>query len=132
MAASALTIKPIGNVYVDQPWLLMRWDSIHQHVHSEWMAFANSVEIRASLLKGIEAIRANSAVAYVSDARNIRVLAHADQAWIKQTWKAWQKRRSRSWPNQSPSGSTRRFRPTPLDWRWIPARLAGWSGLGQI
>jgi hypothetical protein len=87
MTSSRLTITPTDHVYVDQPWLLMRWDTVHQHVHSEWRAFANSAEIRSSVLKGIDAIRENRAVAYVSDARKIRVIAHADQAWFKETWR---------------------------------------------
>jgi len=73
-------------VYVDEPYLSIRWDSVHQHVHTEWRAFANSMELRAGLLKGIPAIKDNRAVAYVSDARKVKVIVHADQKWIKETW----------------------------------------------
>ena len=55
-------------------------------MYSEWHAFANSVELRSGLLRGIQAIRDNSATAYVSDARKIKVIVHADQEWIKDTW----------------------------------------------
>jgi hypothetical protein len=71
---------------VDEPYLSIRWDSVHQHVLSEWKAFANSAELRAALLKGVRAIRENRAVAYVSDARKLRVIVHDDQQWIKATW----------------------------------------------
>jgi hypothetical protein len=37
-------------------------------------------------LKGIRAIRDNSAVAYVSDTRKLKVIVHDDQKWIKETW----------------------------------------------
>jgi hypothetical protein len=73
-------------VYVDEPYLLIRWDSLHQHVHSEWKAFANSPELRTGLLKGVQAIRDNKAAAYVSDARKLRVITHEDQQWIKDSW----------------------------------------------
>ena len=82
-----LTIAPTSNVYLDAPYLSIRWDSVHQHVHTEWKAFANSAELRAALLKGVQAIRENHAAAYVSDARKIRVIVHDDQKWINSTWK---------------------------------------------
>lgn len=74
------------DVYVDEPYLSIRWDSVHHHVLSEWKAFANSIELRAALLKGIRAIKEHQAIAYVSDARKIRVIVHEDQTWIKETW----------------------------------------------
>jgi hypothetical protein len=37
-------------------------------------------------LKGIPAIRENRAVAYVSDARKVKVIVHEDQKWIKEVW----------------------------------------------
>ena len=59
---------------------------MHQHVHSEWRAFANSAELRAALLTGIKAIRDHRAAAYVSDARKIRLIVRDDQEWIKEKW----------------------------------------------
>ena len=81
-----MTIAPTGDVYVNEPYLSIRWDGVHQHVLSEWRAFANSAELRAGLLKGIQAIRDNRAVAYVSDARKVKVIVHDDQKWIKEKW----------------------------------------------
>ena len=77
---------PNRGVYVDQPWLLMRWDAVHRIVHSEWRAFANSAELRAGLLKGIEAIKDHKASGYLTDTRKVRVVVPSDQEWIKQTW----------------------------------------------
>jgi hypothetical protein len=37
-------------------------------------------------LKGIRAISDHKAVAYVSDARKLKVIVPEDQAWIKETW----------------------------------------------
>jgi len=79
-------ITSSADTYVDKPYLSIRWDSVHQHVHSEWRAFANSAELRAALLSGIQAIRDHRAVAYVSDARKIRVIVRDDQLWIKEKW----------------------------------------------
>src|ERR1700738_4861124 len=86
MASPAVTIPPGDGVYVDQPWLLMRWDAIHQLVHSEWRAFANSVELRASLLRGIDAIKDHHALGYLTDTRKVKVVVHDDQEWIKEIW----------------------------------------------
>jgi hypothetical protein len=73
-------------VYVDEPYLSIRWDGINNHVHAEWRAFANSAEFRAGLTKGIQAIRDHHATAYVSDSRKVRVIVHEDQLWIKDKW----------------------------------------------
>ena len=37
-------------------------------------------------MKGIKAISDHRAVAYVSDARKVKVIVHEDQEWIKDTW----------------------------------------------
>src|SRR5487761_241850 len=79
-------IKPANDFYVDEPYLSIRWDGVHKHVLSEWKGFANSAELRAGLLKGIEAISDNHAAAYISDARKLRVIVHEDQRWVQETW----------------------------------------------
>lgn len=79
-------IKLANDVYVDEPYLSIRWDGLHKHVFSEWKGFANSAELRSCLLKAIQAIRDNHAAAYVSDARKLRVIIHEDQVWVQQTW----------------------------------------------
>jgi len=84
--AYTLLIKPPDDVYVDETYLSIRWDRVHRHVLSEWRAFANSIELRSALLKGIQAIRDNRAAAYVSDARKLKVIVHEDQKWIHDKW----------------------------------------------
>jgi hypothetical protein len=76
-----------GDVYVDEPWLLMRWDGVHKYVHSEWKTFATSAELRISKLRGIQAIKDHSAIAYLSDVRNLEFILAADQQWFKETWR---------------------------------------------
>jgi hypothetical protein len=73
-------------VYVDKPWLHMWWDSEHECLRSQWKAFANSAELRAGLMKALEAIRERHAVRYVSDTRKVKVIVHEDQKWINDTW----------------------------------------------
>jgi hypothetical protein len=31
------------DIYVDEPYLSIRWDSVSNHVHAEWKAFAKFV-----------------------------------------------------------------------------------------
>jgi hypothetical protein len=81
-----LFIKPPNDVYVDEPYLSIRWDGINKHVLSEWRGFANSAELQAGLLKGIQAISDNHAAAYVSDARKLKVIIHDDQRWVQEKW----------------------------------------------
>ncbi|TMC47406.1 MAG: hypothetical protein E6J20_19730 [Chloroflexi bacterium] len=76
----------MDKVYVEEPWLTLRWDDANRCVHSEWKAFANSKEYRAGLMKGLEAIRENHAVNYLTDTRSTRVIVREDQAWVKETW----------------------------------------------
>lgn len=75
------------DVYVDEPWLLMRWDGVHKYVHSEWKTFATSAELRISKLRGIQAIKDHAALAYLSDVRNLEFILAADQLWFKETWR---------------------------------------------
>jgi hypothetical protein len=78
-------IESRDDIYVDEPWLLMRWDPENKCVHSVWKGFANSAEFRAALLKGLQAVRDRHATGYVSDTRMIKVIVHEDQAWANET-----------------------------------------------
>lgn len=82
----ALSTPPVDGIYVDEPWVLMRWDGVHHIVHSEWKAFANSSELRAALLRGIDAVRDHRARGYLTDTRKVKVIVRTDQEWIKETW----------------------------------------------
>lgn len=86
MATSTLTTTLTDDVYLDEPWLSIRWDSVHRYVHSEWKAFATSVEFRAGLMKGLQAIRENHALGYLSDTRKIKVIVRKDVIWAHETW----------------------------------------------
>ena len=83
--AGAKALPSDSEVFVDEPWVHMHWDRLHNCVVSVWKGFANSAEFRAALGKGLQAIRDRHAVAYVSDTRKIRVIVHEDQAWANET-----------------------------------------------
>ena len=75
-----------GDLYVDLPWVSIRWDGAHRCVHTEWKGFANSVEFRAALMSALDAIKARRAIAYLSDTRKVKVVIHTDQAWANEVW----------------------------------------------
>lgn len=77
---------PVGDLYLDKPWVSIRWDDVHKCVHTEWKAFANSAEFRAALMRALDAIRERHAVAYLSDARQVKVVVHEDQTWANEVW----------------------------------------------
>ena len=77
---------PQGDIYLDEPWVSIRWDGVHHFVHTEWKAFANSVEFRSALMTALDAIRERGAAGYLSDTRNIKVVVPKDQAWANEVW----------------------------------------------
>ncbi len=70
----------------EDPWLSIQWDGSHRCVYAEWKGFANSREFRASLMKIIDALRANNSGLLVSDNRRLEGVADQDQLWIRDTW----------------------------------------------
>lgn len=81
-----MTITPTGDVYVDEPWLLMRWDSDHECVFAEWKGFATSAEFQGGLTKAIEVIQEKQALCFVNDTRKLELISEEDQRWIRYTW----------------------------------------------
>jgi hypothetical protein len=80
------SVLPLGDVYLDEPWVSIRWDKVHRCVSTEWKAFANSVEFRAALMRALDVIKDKHAVAYLSDTRKVKVVVHTDQTWAKEVW----------------------------------------------
>jgi SpoIIAA-like len=77
---------PISDLYLDEPWVSIRWNDVHHCVYTKWKAFATSAEFRAALMRALDAIRDHQAVGYVSDTRKIKVIVHKDQAWANEVW----------------------------------------------
>jgi len=73
-------------VYLDAPYLTIRWRSIPQILYAEWKGFATSAEFRSALLTGVRAIRERHIVGYVSDARKAKLVLPADEKWGREVW----------------------------------------------
>jgi hypothetical protein len=81
-----LSSSPTEDVYVDKPWLLMRWDSEHGCVFAEWKAFATSTEFQGALMKALEAGRSRPGFSFVNDTRKLELISDEDQRWIQYMW----------------------------------------------
>ena len=73
-------------VYVDKPWLLLRWDSAHECLFAEWNGFATSAEFQGALLKALDVIRERGGGAFVNDTRKLELVSDSDQRWLVSTW----------------------------------------------
>ena len=74
------------DVFVDKPWLFMRWHHEHEGIFAECKAFATSEEFRGALTKAIEVIRDRRAVCFVNDTRKLELITDEDQRWILEIW----------------------------------------------
>jgi hypothetical protein len=74
------------HIYLDEPYLSIRWRSVPQILFAEWKGYATSAEFRAALLKGVQAIREHHVVGYVSDARQAKVFVTEDLQWVAEVW----------------------------------------------
>ena len=73
-------------VYLDAPYLSIRWRSVPQILYAEWKGFATSAEFRAGLLTGIRAIHQRQVKGYVSDARRSKLVLPEDERWGREVW----------------------------------------------
>ena len=72
--------------YLDEPYLSIRWRSVPRMLYAEWKGYATSAELRAALLRGVEAMRDRHVLAYVSDARRAKVMLPEDEVWAREVW----------------------------------------------
>lgn len=75
-----------ADVYLDEPWLSIRWDRAHDCVHAEFKSFANSSELRAGTTAILQAIRDRKASALISDNRRLEGVTDLDQLWLRDSW----------------------------------------------
>jgi hypothetical protein len=76
----------VSDVYLNEPWLFMRWDGEHQCVFAEWKAFATSEEFQGALTLALKAVRERQAVNFVNDTRKLELISGEDQRWIRYSW----------------------------------------------
>jgi hypothetical protein len=73
-------------IYLDEPYLSIRWRAVPKVLYAEWRGFATSAEFRAALLTGVRAMRECQATGYVSDARKAKAILPADEKWAREVW----------------------------------------------
>jgi len=75
-----------GKVYLDTPFVLVRWDGDGPWVYVKWKAWANSSEYRAAQEVIILAFRENHASRDLIDSTDRRVVSDDDQKWLVENW----------------------------------------------
>ena len=73
-------------IYLDEPYLSIRWRSVPHILYAELKGYATSAEFRGALLKGVQPIREHHVVGYVSDARKAKVFVTEDLQWVSEVW----------------------------------------------
>lgn len=73
-------------MYLDEPWLSIRWNEPHKCIHAEWSGAIDTVEFRSGTLQILAAVRDRHTAALVSDNRRLEVIANQDQIWINERW----------------------------------------------
>jgi hypothetical protein len=71
---------------MDAPYVSIRWEGDGPWVLVSWKAWANATEYRAAHEVILGAIRKHHASRLLIDARNAKVIAAADQQWLKADW----------------------------------------------
>jgi hypothetical protein len=75
-----------NNVYLDTPYVSVRWDGVGKWMFVEWKAWANSSEYRAALETVLLALRERRATRHLIDATHAGVVADDDQVWLIENW----------------------------------------------
>lgn len=79
--------SPNGDrIYVDKPYVSIRWVSDGGWVLVEWKEWADSAEYRAAHETILMAIRENHASKNLIDATHARVVSAEDQEWLINNW----------------------------------------------
>jgi hypothetical protein len=73
-------------VYLETPYVLVRWDPDGPWVYVKWKAWANSSEYRAAQEVILQAFRENHASRNLVDSTDRRVLSDDDQQWLVENW----------------------------------------------
>ena len=73
-------------IYLDEPYLTIRWRPVPKILYAEWKGSASSAQFRAALLTGVRAIREKHVTGYVSDARRAKTILPADEQWAREVW----------------------------------------------
>ena len=72
-------------VFLDEPWLSIRWDLRRKCVYAEFKSFANSDEFRTGTMKILDVLRDRRPTLLISDNRRLEGVGDHDQLWIRDT-----------------------------------------------
>jgi hypothetical protein len=75
-----------AKIYLDTPYILIRWDGDGPWVYVQWKAWANSAEYRSAQEVVILALHENHASRNLVDCTDSRVVTDADQKWLIEDW----------------------------------------------
>lgn len=75
-----------GKIYLETPYVLVRWDGDGPWVFVKWKAWANSAEYRVAQEAVIVALRENHASRNLIDSTDSKVVSEEDQQWLVQDW----------------------------------------------
>lgn len=75
-----------SQIYLDTPYVLIRWDADGPWVYVKWKAWANAAEYRAAQEVVLDAIRENHASRHLIDSTDRRVITDDDQRWLVEDW----------------------------------------------
>jgi hypothetical protein len=75
-----------SKVYLDTPYILVRWDGDGPWVYVKWKGWADSPEYRAAQEVVIVALRENHASRNLIDSKESRVVSDKDQEWLIKDW----------------------------------------------
>lgn len=75
-----------GKVYLDTPYVLVRWDGDGPWVFVKWKGWANSTEYRSTQERVIDALRENHGSRNLIDSTDSRVISAEDQKWLIEDW----------------------------------------------
>ena len=81
-----MTVDSTGVVYIDEPWLRLRWDRQSHYLIAEWKAFATSSEFQGAMTKALEVLRERRGICFINDTRQMELVSDEDQRWIRYTW----------------------------------------------
>ena len=75
-----------SKVYLDTPYILIRWDGDGPWVYVKWRAWANSAEYRAAQEIVLDALRENHGARNLIDSTDRKVFSDEDQRWLLDDW----------------------------------------------
>jgi hypothetical protein len=81
-----VTVDSTGDVYIDEPWLLLRWDRQSRCLIAEWKGFATSGEFQGAMTKALAVLRERRGVCFLNDTRHMELVSDEDQRWIRYEW----------------------------------------------